>query len=74
MPAHVPSHWSMVLIDFKSKRVQFHDSLPSRLTAADNEQQVHEEVTVLLELLGLWEPATWDWIGESVGTFLLSTK
>ncbi|KIJ30375.1 hypothetical protein M422DRAFT_268137 [Sphaerobolus stellatus SS14] len=49
--AHVPGHWSLVLIDWQSNTIRFMDSMPRRLGAEEDEARVQQEGWDVLALV-----------------------
>lgn len=66
VPAHVPEHWTLVAILWKTRQIKFHDSLNRRVGAEEDEQRVEEEVRVLLSIVEPENCMGWTWVSEVV--------
>ncbi|KIJ26858.1 hypothetical protein M422DRAFT_55331 [Sphaerobolus stellatus SS14] len=65
IPAHVPGHWTLLLVDWDLKDVQFMDSLPRRLGANNDEQRAQKELWVMLGMICEdFVQTQWQWINE----------
>jgi hypothetical protein len=67
IPAHVPSHWTLVVLDWVEKRIFFMDSLNAREGADRDESRVKEEVVEFLKLVEKGsDDREWSWNSEKV--------
>jgi len=67
IPAHVPSHWTLVVINPASHSISFFDSLPKRIGADEDEALVRCQVLRVLQMV--WENGggvspDWAWTSE----------
>ncbi|KIJ43325.1 hypothetical protein M422DRAFT_253525 [Sphaerobolus stellatus SS14] len=65
IPAHVPAHWTVVALDWKTLYIRYMHSLINRIGAEDDEGRVQEEVWYLLRLIcENFVQDDWQWISE----------
>jgi hypothetical protein len=67
IPAHVPSHWTLVVLDWVEKQIFFMDSLNNRSNAENDEARVKEEVVEFFKLVDKGsDDREWSWNSEKV--------
>ncbi|KIJ30560.1 hypothetical protein M422DRAFT_267904 [Sphaerobolus stellatus SS14] len=65
IPAHVPAHWTLVVIDWFEKVIRFMNSLPNRIGAEADEERVQLEMWTLLRLVCIdFVQSDWQWVSE----------
>lgn len=68
---HVPNHWTLAIIRWDERRVIFHDSLPDRVEAEEDEELARDLIWGLLKMMPAHfkfsrELAEWQWVSEFV--------